>query len=180
MQLLARCLPHRARLVSCQSPRLFHLDFRSRAGACRARDLGGDLRLVSFDAAGLHSYSHSLLRPICRRRYTYAQVDTFKMVREFFGWQRNNYDKVGHFSQGFVPAIIAREILIRNDVVSSRGWLNFFVISVCLAFSALYELFEWIVAILASDSAENFLATQGYAWDTQSDMAMALWARFWR
>jgi putative membrane protein len=96
------------------------------------------------------------------------------MVREFFGWQRNNYDKVGHFAQGFVPAIIAREILVRNDVVSGHGWLNFFVISVCLAFSALYELFEWIVAILAGDSGENFLATQGYAWDTQSDMAMAL------
>jgi putative membrane protein len=93
------------------------------------------------------------------RRYTYAQVDTFKMVREFFSWQRNNYDKVRHFSQGFVPAIIAREILIRNDVVSSRGWLNFFVISVCLAFSPLYELFEWIVAVLAGDSAESFLAT---------------------
>ena len=106
--------------------------------------------------------------------YSYAQVDTFKFVREFFGWQRNNYDKLGHFAQGFVPAIIAREILIRNAVVNGRGWLNLFVISICLAFSALYELFEWGVAVATGDSAESFLGTQGYIWDTQSDMAMAL------
>jgi len=106
--------------------------------------------------------------------YSYAQVDTFKFVREFFGWQRNNYDKLGHFAQGFVPAIIAREILIRNAVVNGRGWLNLFVISICLAFSALYELFEWGVAVATGDSAESFLGTQGYMWDTQSDMAMAL------
>ena len=106
--------------------------------------------------------------------YTYAEVDTFKFIRDFFGWQRNNYDKLGHFAQGFVPAIIAREILIRNSVVNGRGWLNLFVISICLAFSALYELFEWGVAIATGDSAESFLGTQGYAWDTQSDMALAL------
>ena len=106
--------------------------------------------------------------------YSYAQVDTFKFVREFFGWQRNNYDKLGHFAQGFVPAIIAREILIRNAVVNGRGWLNLFVISICLAFSALYELFEWGVAVATGDSAESFLGMQGYMWDTQSDMAMAL------
>jgi putative membrane protein len=106
--------------------------------------------------------------------YTYAEVYTFKFIRDFFGWQRNNYDKVGHFAQGFVPAIIAREILIRKNVVNGRGWLNLFVLSICLAFSALYELFEWGVAVATGDSAENFLATQGYVWDTQSDMAMAL------
>jgi putative membrane protein len=106
--------------------------------------------------------------------YTYADVDTFKFVRDFFGWQRNNYDKLGHFAQGFVPAIIAREILIRNRVVNGRGWLNLFVVSVCLAFSALYEMFEWGVAVATGDSAESFLGTQGYMWDTQSDMAMAL------
>ena len=106
--------------------------------------------------------------------YTYAEVDSFKFIRDFFGWQRNNYDKLGHFAQGFVPAIIAREILIRNSVVKSRGWLNLFVVSICLAFSALYELFEWGVAIVTGDSAESFLGTQGYMWDTQSDMAMAL------
>jgi len=106
--------------------------------------------------------------------YTYAEVDTFRFVRDFFGWRRNNYDKLGHFAQGFVPAIVAREILIRNSVVNGRGWLNLFVISICLAFSALYELFEWAVAVATGDSAESFLGTQGYLWDTQSDMAMAL------
>ena len=106
--------------------------------------------------------------------YTYAEVDTFKFVRNFFGWQRNNYDKVGHFAQGFVPAIIAREILVRHQAVNGRNWLNLFVVSICLAFSGLYELFEWAVAVATGDSAESFLGTQGYMWDTQSDMAMAL------
>ncbi|HLN86659.1 MAG TPA: DUF2238 domain-containing protein [Candidatus Limnocylindrales bacterium] len=106
--------------------------------------------------------------------YSYAEVDTFRFIREFFGWQRNNYDKLGHFAQGFVPAILAREILLRNAVVNGRGWLNLFVISICLAFSALYELFEWGVAVATGDSAESFLGTQGYMWDTQSDMTMAL------
>ena len=106
--------------------------------------------------------------------YTYAGVDSFKFVRDFFGWQRNNYDKLGHFAQGLVPAIVAREILLRHKVVNGRAWLNLFVISICLAFSALYELFEWAVAAATGDSAESFLGTQGYMWDTQSDMAMAL------
>jgi len=106
--------------------------------------------------------------------YTYAEVDAFKFIRDFFGWQRNNYDKLGHFAQGFVPAIIAREILVRYQVVNGSIWLNLFVVSICLAFSALYELFEWAVAVATGDSAESFLGTQGYMWDTQSDMAMAL------
>lgn len=106
--------------------------------------------------------------------YSYAEVNTFKFLRDFFGWQRNNYDKLGHFAQGFVPAILAREILIRNSVVNGRRWLNLFVISICLAFSALYELFEWGVAVATGSSADSFLGTQGYIWDTQSDMAMAL------
>ena len=106
--------------------------------------------------------------------YSYAEVDTFKFIRDFFGWRRNNYDKLGHFAQGFVPAILAREVLLRNAVVNGRGWLNLFVVSLCLAFSALYELFEWAVAVGTGDSAENFLGSQGYVWDTQSDMAMAL------
>ena len=93
--------------------------------------------------------------------YSYAQVDTFKFVRDYFGWQRNNYDKVGHFFQGFVPAIVAREILMRNSAVNGRGWLNLFVVSVCLAFSALYEIFEWGVTVAVGDSAESFLGTQG-------------------
>jgi putative membrane protein len=103
--------------------------------------------------------------------YTYAEVPFFDGL---FGAERNNYDKVGHFFQGFVPAIVAREILIRNKVVKSEAWLNLFVISICLAFSAFYELIEWWVAIASGQGAEAFLGTQGYIWDTQSDMLYAL------
>lgn len=106
--------------------------------------------------------------------YTYAEVPLFDWIRDGFGFERNNYDKLGHFAQGFVPAIIAREILIRNAIVAGRGWLAFLVVSVCLAISAFYELVEWWVAILTGDSAEAFLGTQGYVWDTQSDMMYAL------
>ncbi|MBN0989598.1 DUF2238 domain-containing protein [Amphritea pacifica] len=106
--------------------------------------------------------------------YTYAEVPLFDQISELFGWQRNNYDKVGHLAQGFIPAIIAREIMIRANAVNGRRWLNLFVISFCLAFSALYELIEWWVAELTGESAEAFLGTQGYIWDTQSDMFLAL------
>ena len=106
--------------------------------------------------------------------YTYAEVPLGDWLMEMTGGQRNNYDKLGHFMQGFVPAIIAREILVRNRVVARRGWLDLFVISICLAFSAFYELVEWWVALLSSEAAESFLGTQGYVWDTQSDMFLAL------
>jgi len=106
--------------------------------------------------------------------YTYAEVPLFDVIQELFNLERNNYDKVGHFAQGFVPAIIAREILIRKHVVNGRAWLNVFIVSICLAFSAFYELIEWWVAISTGENAAAFLGTQGYIWDTQSDMAMAL------
>jgi len=106
--------------------------------------------------------------------YTYAEVPLFDWIRDWFDLERNNYDKVGHFVQGFVPAVIAREILVRNAVISGRGWLSFVVVCICLAISAFYELIEWWVAILTGDSAEAFLGTQGYIWDTQSDMMYAL------
>lgn len=106
--------------------------------------------------------------------YTYAEVPLFDDFKTLFGFERNNYDKIGHFMQGFVPAIIAREILLRQHVVASAAWRNFFIVCICLAFSALYELIEWITAIMTGDSAEAFLGTQGYQWDTQSDMALAL------
>jgi putative membrane protein len=106
--------------------------------------------------------------------YTYAEVPLFDTIKEIFNLERNNYDKVGHFAQGFVPAIIAREILIRKSIVNGRAWLNVFVVSICLAFSAFYELIEWWVAISTGEDAEAFLGTQGYIWDTQSDMAVAL------
>lgn len=103
--------------------------------------------------------------------FTYAEVPFFEGLA---GSNRNNYDKLGHFMQGFVPAVLAREILIRKAVVNGRLWLNFLVISVCLAFSAFYELVEWWVALLSDEAADAFLGTQGYVWDTQSDMLMAL------
>jgi putative membrane protein len=106
--------------------------------------------------------------------YTYAEVPLFDAFKEWFGFERNNYDKVGHFVQGFVPAMIAREILIRKAIINGRGWMNFFIVSFCLAFSTLYELIEWVVAAFSGESAEAFLGTQGYVWDTQSDMALAL------
>jgi putative membrane protein len=106
--------------------------------------------------------------------YTYAEVPLFDWLRDWLDLERNNYDKVGHFVQGFVPAIVAREILVRKKVISGKGWLAFIIISVCLAISAFYELIEWWVAIMSGESAEAFLGTQGYIWDTQSDMMYAL------
>lgn len=106
--------------------------------------------------------------------YTYAEVPLFDSLGNYFGWQRNNYDKLGHLAQGFVPAIVAREILIRNAVVAPGKWLFFIVVCICLAISALYELIEWWVALASEQAAEAFLGTQGYVWDTQSDMAYAL------
>lgn len=106
--------------------------------------------------------------------YTYAEVPLGDWVREAFDQSRNNYDKLGHFAQGFVPAIVARELLIRLEVVTRRGWRNFLVVCICLAISAFYELIEWAVAMVSGTAADAFLGTQGYTWDTQSDMAWAL------
>ena len=106
--------------------------------------------------------------------YTYAEVPLFDWLKESFNWSRNNYDKIGHLAQGFFPAIIAREILVRTSPLQPSKWLFFIVVSVCLAISAFYELIEWWVAIAAGYEAEAFLATQGYEWDTQSDMFLAL------
>lgn len=106
--------------------------------------------------------------------YTYAEVPFFNDLPDVFGLERNNYDKLGHFAQGFVPAIIAREILLRNRVVEGRAWLSFIIVSICLAISALYELFEWAVAVTSEEAADAFLGMQGYVWDTQADMFTAL------
>jgi len=106
--------------------------------------------------------------------YTYAKVPLFDWLDTVFELGRNNYDKLGHFAQGFVPALLAREILIRNAVVNGRGWLNFLVLCFCLALSACYEIVEWLVALLSGEAADAFLGTQGYVWDTQSDMGWAL------
>lgn len=106
--------------------------------------------------------------------FTYAEVPYFDWLWDMLGQARNNYDKIGHFAQGFVPAIIAREVMIRHHVVNGRKWLVFLVVCVCLAISAFYELIEWWVALLSGESADAFLGTQGYIWDTQSDMGLAL------
>lgn len=107
--------------------------------------------------------------------YTYAEVPFFDGL---FGWERNNYDKVGHFFQGFVPALLAREILIRKNIVNGDYWRSYIILSICLAFSAFYEMIEWWVALLSGEDATAFLGTQGYVWDTQSDMAWALFGAF--
>ena len=106
--------------------------------------------------------------------YTYAEVPLFDWLKEELELTRNNYDKVGHFVQGFVPAMIAREIVVRKQVFNYAGWRNFFIVCFCLGFSAFYELIEWVVALASEEAADAFLGTQGYVWDTQSDMAYAL------
>jgi putative membrane protein len=106
--------------------------------------------------------------------YTYAEVPFGFWMRDAFGFTRNHYDRIGHFAQGFVPAILAREILVRRGVVRPGGWLFFIVTCVCLAFSAFYELIEWWTAVLTGSAATAFLGTQGDPWDTQWDMFLAL------
>ena len=106
--------------------------------------------------------------------YTYAEVPLFDWLKDEFDLTRNNYDKVGHFVQGFVPAMIAREIVVRRHVFNYAGWRDFFIVSFCLGFSAFYELIEWTVALASEEAADAFLGTQGYVWDTQSDMAYAM------
>lgn len=106
--------------------------------------------------------------------YTYAEVPLFDYIKPIFGFERNNYDKLGHFVQGFVPAMIARELLIRKSVVNGSTWRNLYIVCFCLALSAFYEIIEWWVALASGETAEAFLGTQGYIWDTQSDMALAL------
>lgn len=106
--------------------------------------------------------------------YTYAEVPLFDTISEWFNWGRNNYDKLGHFAQGFVPASIAREVVIRLNAMKNARWQVTFVLSFCLALSAFYELIEWWAAIAVGENAEAFLSMQGYVWDTQSDMLMAV------
>ncbi len=106
--------------------------------------------------------------------YTYAEVPIGDMFRELFESSRNNYDKLGHVAQGFIPVIIAREVVIRLNVFKSKAWMNFFIVSMCLGISAFYELIEWWVALMSGEAADAFLGTQGYVWDTQSDMGFAL------
>jgi len=106
--------------------------------------------------------------------YTYARVPLGGWVKPWFGWTRNNYDRLGHFAQGFVPAIITREIFIRLKVLNRERWMFFIIISICLGISAAYELFEWLTALTSGAASISFLGTQGDVWDTQEDMCTAL------
>jgi putative membrane protein len=106
--------------------------------------------------------------------YTYAEVPLGFWVRDALGLARNHYDRLGHFAQGFVPAMVAREIFVRRGVVNGGGWRYFLIVCFCLAFSAFYELIEWWTAISTGEAATAFLGTQGDVWDTQWDMFLAL------
>jgi len=106
--------------------------------------------------------------------YTYARVPLGFWMQEAFGFTRNHYDRIGHFAQGFVPAIVAREILLRRTPLKPGGWLFFIVCSICLAISACYEFIEWWSAVIGGSAATDFLGSQGDVWDTQWDMLFAL------
>lgn len=103
-------------------------------------------------------------------KYTYAEVPLGYYVSELFGWSRNNYDKVGHFMQGVTPALITREVFIRKNIVNGKWWTYFLAVAVPLAFSAFYEFIEWWISIATGSAGDSFLGTQGYVWDTQTDM----------
>ncbi|SNR77627.1 DUF2238 domain-containing protein [Flavobacterium sp. ov086] len=105
--------------------------------------------------------------------YTYAEVPLFDYIKELFHQSRNNYDKVGHFAQGLVPAMIIRELFIRKEVINNKSFFNFIIVCICLAISATYEFIEWFVSLATGDGGDAFLGTQGYVWDTQSDMLFA-------
>ena len=106
--------------------------------------------------------------------YTYAEVPLFEWLKPVLGWKRNNYDKVGHLMQGFVPVLIARELIIRKKVVAKKGWLPAILVLTILGTSAAYELVEWGMSVATGSAGDSFLGTQGDIWDTQSDMLMCL------
>jgi putative membrane protein len=140
--------------------------------------LGGAVLWISRERFPLTTIVYVLILVHCiilmiGGHYTYAEVPLGEWVRELVDGTRNNYDKLGHFVQGFVPAMIARELMIRLEVFNSSRWRDFFIVCFCLAFSAFYELIEWWVALLSEEAADAFLGTQGYVWDTQSDMGWA-------
>ena len=116
---------------------------------------------------------HALIL-ILGAHYTYAKTPPGFWVQDLFGFERNHYDRLGHLAQGFIPAVLAREILIRCSPLRSGGWLFFIVVCICLAFSAFYELMEWWAAVAGGAAANEFLGTQGDPWDTQWDMFLAL------
>ena len=141
--------------------------------------IGAPLLVVTFSAFRLSPLLYRLLFLhavilIVGGHYTYARVPVGFWAQDILDLSRNHYDRIGHFAQGFIPAILAREILVRLSPLQRGRWLSFLVVCVCLAFSAFYELIEWWAALIGGDSAESFLGTQGDVWDTQWDMFLAL------
>ena len=134
---------------------------------------------MTYNSFRLSNLAYSLILVHCiilmvGGHYTYADVPLFDYIKDITNSSRNNYDKLGHFAQGFVPALITREIILRKNIINGHNWQNFFIICFCLGFSAFYELIEWWVALASGQGAVEFLGTQGYIWDTQSDMGFAL------
>ncbi len=110
--------------------------------------------------------------------YTYARVPLFTRIEPYFGWHRNHFDRLGHLMQGFVPALITRELFVRLRIVTSAGWRFSIILLICMGISALYELIEWLTALIGGAASTAFLGTQGDPWDTQEDMLMALIGAF--
>ena len=141
--------------------------------------IGAVVLILTYKQFRFTNFTYTLILLHCivlliGAHYTYAEVPLFDWIKITFHQSRNNYDKVGHFFQGFVPALIVREICIRKNVVNGKKWLSFIIVSVSLAISAFYELIEWFVSVNSGESGDAFLGTQGYIWDTQSDMLTAL------
>ncbi len=105
--------------------------------------------------------------------YTYAKVPLFDTIRDYFGHDRNSYDKVGHFAQGFIPALVIRELLLRTSPLKAGKWLFAIIVFACFGISAVYEILEWAAAFTSGEDANDFLGTQGDTWDTQKDMLLA-------
>ena len=127
------------------------------------------LTLLAYHLIAIH-----MILLLVGGHYTYARVPLGDWIKELAHFERNHFDRIGHFFQGLVPALIAREILIRRQIIPSAPWRNFFIISFVLALSAGYELVEWITAELTGTAAHDFIGSQGDEWDTQKDMALAL------
>lgn len=140
--------------------------------------VGFMILLITYKRFKFTNFAYSLILIHCcilfiGGHYTYAENPLFEYFKKVFNWERNNYDKLGHFAQGFIPSIVARELLIRMKIMNNRKWLVFFIVCIALSISAVYEFIEWWTALLIGESADAFLGTQGYIWDTQSDMLYA-------
>ena len=140
--------------------------------------IGFVILAVTFKRFRFTNFTYTLILIHCiilfvGGHYTYAEVPLFDYMKEVFHQSRNNYDKVGHFAQGLVPAMIIRELFIRKKVISNNSFFNFIIVCICLAISAAYEWIEWFVSLATGEGGDAFLGTQGYIWDTQSDMLFA-------